>query len=252
MIAPEGGPLAREGEAAVEGRFYGIGLGPGDPELLTRRAHRILRESSRILCPSTATRGPGLAAELVHGLEGLPGEVHTYPIDVHGSSSTRRKQYERAAQDALEALEGGDVVSGVTLGDPSLYSTLSYLLEALRERLPEDRIEVVPGVASPQAAACLDGRPLARGDQDVTLFSGTAPVERLDERLDEVDTLVVLKPRRCFRRLHGLLGKRGILARSVLVEKAGWKEERVRPLGEVQPDYTPPYFSLVVVYPDSP
>lgn len=252
MIAPEPVASDRDRSAAVKGRFYGIGLGPGDPDLLTRRAHRLLRASSRILCPSTEASGPGRAAAVVRGLEDLSAEVIPYPIDVHGSSSTRRRQYERAAAEAIEALRTEAVVSAVTLGDPSLYSTLSRLLDVMKERLPRDRIEVVPGVASPQAAACLDGRPLAQGDQDVTLLPATASAERLSEGLDAADTLVVLKPRRRFEQLYSMLAGRDALTRSVLVEKAGWEEERVRPLEEVPPGDTPPYFSLVVVYPASP
>lgn len=232
------------------GRFYGVGLGPGDPGLLTRRAHRILLRADRILCPATGPAGTSRARTVVESLEAHTVDPETYRLDVRASRSVLDRQYERAADTVLEDVRSGLTVAVTTLGDPSLYSTFSRLLARVTDRLDASRIEVVPGLSSPQAAAGLDTRPLAVGDQEVALLPATASDQRVAAVLDRPGAVVLLKCSRRFGAVYRLLEERDLLERAVLVEKAGWSDERKQSLHRVDPDYRPSYFSVVLVYPE--
>ncbi len=197
------------------GRLYAVGVGPGDPELLTVRAVRVLREVDRVFAAGHERSGRSRALEAAR--PHIPPDT---PVEIIGFSHTfqgveTRRVHRSLAPRIAESLSRGRSAAFLTLGDPSTYSTFSYLLEALREVLPEARVEVVPGVTSFAAAAAAARTPLAEGDEGFAVVSASRGLEPVRRALDAVENVVILKPYRNTAAVCDLLEARG-LARQTL------------------------------------
>lgn len=131
------------------GRLIGVGVGPGDPGLLTVRSIEVLRSADRVVAPSTAEDAVGRAEAIVR--EALPG----LPVKrlVFDMAAGRAASHQRAAEQLFSFLDAGDTVAFVTLGDPNIYSTFSALSSAVLEKRPALRIETVPGIMAFQELA---------------------------------------------------------------------------------------------------
>ncbi|MHB1526481.1 MAG: precorrin-4 C(11)-methyltransferase [Candidatus Dormibacteria bacterium] len=217
--------------------LYGIGVGPGDPELMTLKAVRLLREADVVFCP----RGP-------HG----PGRAHrTAEAHMVGKrvveldfefNEDARAAAAAAAERVVAELVPGTTGAFITEGDVSLYSTFGRLRESLREVAPELRTIAVPGVSSLNAAAAASGFSLAQGDETLAVLPASVPTELLKDALAVFDRVAILKPS-MRPGLGHLLTEAGSLRGSVLVTEASSAQETVID-GEVQSDVRAPYFSL--------
>lgn len=233
------------------GTFYGVGVGPGDPELLTVKAVNVLRVADVIAVPrSSDSSADGLSqalqiAKRAVDLEGKDILELLFPMtkDADVLASARR---EAAAKVATE-LDSGRSVAFITLGDPMLYSTFSYLVPFVAELSPGAPVRVVPGITSFGAAASTIGAPLAEADEKVMIVPAAYDLGEVKGLLDSADTLVFMKVNRIFDRLLDLLVSKGLERKAFLVSRAGWPEERVvtdiKKLRGVKLDY----FSTLIV-----
>ncbi|MDO5082292.1 MAG: precorrin-3B C(17)-methyltransferase [Arachnia propionica] len=230
----------------MSGTLWAVGVGPGDPELLTLKAARLLREATAVACFS----GPGRTSNaLTIAREHVVAPVVTfeYPVTTGttdhpgGYDGVMTEFYDAAATRLRALLAEGDVVL-LAEGDPLFYSTNMYLLD----RLADLDCRVVPGVTSVQGATSAAATALCRHEDVVTILPGTLPEEELAWRLATSDAAVVMKLGRTFPKVRAALASAGLLERAVYVERATWGEQRVLPAGEVDPTAVP-YFSLVVV-----
>src|ERR1019366_10607297 len=135
------------------GKFYGIGVGPGDPELITRKAARILAEVDWIFLPSTTPSGDGFAYKIVESLHLDPAKFRPVSMCMSRQRATDLDAYARAAEDIFVELRRGKSAAWITEGDPLFYSTFVHVWTALCNRDPGIEIEIVPGITSIQAAA---------------------------------------------------------------------------------------------------
>ncbi|WP_025322372.1 precorrin-2 C(20)-methyltransferase [Deferrisoma camini] len=192
------------------GTFYGIGVGPGDPELLTVKAVRVLQEVDVVFAAGHERSGRSAALEIArpHLRPGCP--VVTLPFR-HTFEDVRSREVHRDhARRVVDELRRPAAAAFLTLGDPMTYSTFTYLLEAVRELEPRVPVEVVPGITSFAAAAAEARVPLVEGDQTLAVVSaarGTAAVERA---LEAADSLAILKPYRNTAEVCDLLEARGL------------------------------------------
>jgi len=213
------------------GVFYGVGVGPGDPELLTVKAVNVLKAADVIAVPrSSDSSSDGLSQALLIAkravdLEGKELMELLFPMtkDKEALNSARRE----AAAKVAFALDSGRTVAFITLGDPMLYSTFSYLVPFVRELSPGAPVRVVPGITSYGAAASTVLKPLAEADEKVMIVPAAYDIDEVRGLLGSVDTLVLMKVNRIFDRILDLLVSMGLDDRAFLVSRAGWPEEKV-------------------------
>jgi precorrin-2/cobalt-factor-2 C20-methyltransferase len=232
-------------DAISKGILYGVGVGPGDPELLTLKAVRLLGSVSRVYAAASSKNSYSVSLSIArpHLAPGVEPAVLSFPM-------TRDREvldlaWEANARIVLADLDAGRDVAFLTLGDPSTYSTFGYLLRTLRGLDPLVRVEVAPGVTSYSAAAALAGEPLAEGDQTLAVVSGVCGGDTLRRAAAAADSLVVLKAYKRFPDIKAALDEAGLLADAVLVSACGQDGQAlVRDLASVAE--IPPYFSLVL------
>lgn len=230
----------------MSGTLWSLGVGPGDPELLTLKAARLLGEVRAVACFSGPGR-PSNALRIVQDHVRVPVVTFEYPVTTgttqhpQGYDGAMTEFYDAAAAQLRELLAEGDVAL-LAEGDPLFYSTNMYLLD----RLADLDCRVVPGVTSVQGATAAAARSLCRHEDVVTILPGTLPEAELAWRLAQTEAAVVMKLGRNFPKVRAALAAAGLLERAVYVERATWDAERVLPVTEVDPGSVP-YFALVLV-----
>lgn len=233
-------------------RLVGVGVGPGDPELLTVGGLRELRDAARIFVPVIALDEPGRAEAVVRAhLPDAPVERLVFALNhtVHGPQQHRHRHWDEAAGRIAGWLgEHGGTAAFATIGDPAVYSTFGYLAGTVRGLLPEVRIGTVPGITAMQAAASAAAVSLVEGAEPITVIPVSRDLLALREALRGAGTVVAYKGGRRLAELRAAVDEAGALDRAVHAEHLGTKDERVRPLSEVDDD-SAPYLSCVVVLP---
>ncbi|MEV7283374.1 precorrin-2 C(20)-methyltransferase [Streptomyces sp. NPDC093252] len=232
------------------GRLYGVGLGPGDPSLMTLRAVEVIAGAD-VVAYHSARHGRSIARSIAerhlrpdHIEERLVYPVTTETTDHPGGYRGAMEDFYAEASARLAAhLDAGRTVAVLAEGDPLFYGSYMHMHKRLADRYPT---EVVPGVTSVSAAAARLGTPLAEGEEVLTVLPGTLPEEELTARLAATDTAVVMKLGRTFPKVRRALEASGRLAESRYVERATMPGERVAALAEVDPESVP-YFSVAVL-----
>ncbi|HLH26486.1 MAG TPA: precorrin-2 C(20)-methyltransferase [Chloroflexota bacterium] len=237
--------LGADGDVAGAGTLYGIGLGPGDPELITVKGLRLLRAAEVVFLPTRRAGAPSYAGHIA--AEYLdPARQAVVPLVYPAGWADRATECWNANADEIAArLRGGRPGVFLTEGDPLLYSTFVHALVPLRERHPEVAVRVVPGVWSGSAAAARLAEPLADGDERLAVLPATYGLDELPAVLRCFDTAVLLKPGDDPRALRAAVAAAG--ATAVWVERVGRPEERVVHDLATLPDDRPDYFSLVIL-----
>lgn len=230
-------------------RLFGVGVGPGDPELVTLKARRVI-EAADVVAYPTARRGESVARRIAAPyLRGDQTEIAmTYPVTTEptdhpgGYEAALHAFYDECAAEIASHLDAGRSVAVLCEGDPFLYGSYMYMHERLAGRYPT---EVVPGVTSFSAAAAAAGTPLVRRDDVLTVVPGTLPPEEMASRLRTADAAVVLKLGRTFESVRSAAERAGVADRAVYVERASSPQERISALRDV--DGEVPYMALVLV-----
>lgn len=227
---------------------YAVGVGPGDPELLTRKAERVLRQVDVVLAPVSNPSDVSVALETVR--EFLDEErqeiiIHQFPMTSDRSKLLPAWQ-EAAALIAERALAGKDVAF-ITIGDPLLYSTFIYLLRIFRESYPQIAIEIVPGISSINASAAVACVPLAEADERIAIIPATAGMEKVIEALATYDSVVLLKVKPLFGEILEVLRQMGRERSTLFVERAGTPRQKVLTDFAEIACHAPDYLSLMIV-----
>jgi len=204
------------------GKFYGVGVGPGDPQLLTLQAVDVLHSVDFVAIPKSKMDRESVAWDIakVH----CPSNVRLIELEMPMTSDQQvlAKAWQDGAQTILAELKQGKSVAFITLGDPSLYSTYSYLLNILQEQLPQECIATVPGITAMAAAAAKINLPLATGDEPLLILPSTDDV---GEYLN-FPNLVLMKVSRRLPEILTLLEERE--RKAVLLTRLGQAEEKIR------------------------
>ncbi|MFE9255615.1 precorrin-2 C(20)-methyltransferase [Streptomyces sp. NPDC006879] len=234
----------------MTGRLYGVGLGPGDPSLMTLRAAEVIAQAD-VVAYHSARHGRSLARSIAarHIREDHIEELLKYPITVEttdhpgGYRGALNDFYEEAAARLAAHLDAGRTVAVLAEGDPLFYGSYQHMHKRLAHRY---ETEVVPGVTSVSAAAARLGEPLCEAEEVLTIIPGTLPEEELTARLASTDSAVVMKLGRTFPTVRRALERAGRLEDARYVERATMAGERTAPLGEVDAESVP-YFSVAVL-----
>ncbi|MBF0626464.1 MAG: precorrin-2 C(20)-methyltransferase [Magnetococcales bacterium] len=231
------------------GTLIGASLGPGDPGLITRAAWQALETASCWAWPVGRSGADSYALAIAHRA-GLTPPARTLALDFPMIRDPARlaEYWQTAARKTLAVLrEGLDVVFLVE-GDASFFATFGYLSRWVRLLDPAVAVRVIPGVSSPLAAAALEGEPLCEGEGSLVILPATAGLERVAALLDQFQTVVLLKVRPVLAEVLELLERRGLLGRTVFVERAGAPEQRVvRDLAGLKGQEVH-YLSLLVIH----
>lgn len=233
--------------------LYIVGTGPGDPELLTVKAVKILNSCPVIAAPKAAPGGNSTALEIIAGAVDLTDKkIHKlyFPMKkVRMAEQADREveqAWEKSARIILSLLAHGHDVAFPTLGDPAIYSTGYYLYDMLITLQPDIQVRFIPGISAMSSCSATTATPLCLGDDLLAVVPATFSETKIRVALRENDTIVLMKVHRVMERICCLLAETGLLANATYIERAGMPEERIiRDLASV-PD-NPHYFSTIIV-----
>ena len=234
----------------MKGQLYGVGVGPGDPELITVKAARLIKRAD-VVAYHSGTAGRSIARSIVADLisEDATEELLIYPVTTGdakhplGYYGVIADFYDESAERLGKHLDAGRTVVVLAEGDPLFYSSYMYLHDRLAGQF---RCGIVPGVTSMTAAAAAAGTPLARHEDVLTVLPGTLPVPELARRLADTDAAVIMKLGRTFQGVREALRQAGRLESARYVERATTGDEHTWPVSDVDPRSVP-YFSMIIV-----
>lgn len=208
----------------MKGKFYGVGVGPGDPELLTLKGKRVLSEANLIVTPKTKGDGDSTALRIVAPyIEGKTVIEQVLPMTK--DKNILAKAWSDGAAEIMEYLDRGQNVAFITLGDPSLFSTFMYVFRPIRDKGYDWAI--VPGISAPSAAAAALGCGLADGNESLAVLAATTDIEKVEETVVNHDNTVLMKGAGKWPDIAAVLKKHGLIKNTVAAEKCTMEDERI-------------------------
>ena len=229
-------------------RLVGVGVGPGDPELVTVKGVRVLRAAELVVVPVMDPHEQGRAEATVRAhVDHDRVQRLVFALDDRGGPTAQRRSAWEAAADAVAAQlrAHAGTVAFATIGDPNVYSTFTYLADAVRERVPEVEVETVPGITAMQDLAARSSTVLCEGTESLALLPLTAGVAALEEALAHFDSVVAYKGGRHMPAVLDVLRRAGRLDGSVYGAALGLPDEQVGAAADAPADA--PYLSTVIV-----
>ncbi len=223
-------------------KIWGLGIGPGDPELITLKALKILQAADVVAYPAPANGDSlvrSIAAPHMSGAQeeiiiSTPMVTERYPA---------QDVYDKGAAEISAAVDAGKSVAVLCEGDPFFYGSFMYLFARLSENYP---VQVVPGVSSLAACSAELALPLAARNDVVSVVPGTLDEEAMESQLLAANTSAIIKVGRHLSKIKNVLAKIGAADRAHYIERATMQNQRIVPLGELDGD-SAPYFSMIIV-----
>ena len=229
----------------MSGILYGVGVGPGAPDLLTLRAVRVLGEVDVILAAASPRNDFSAALDTARPHLRPDVRVQRLEFPMTRDRSVLREAWREAAQTTVGVLESGLSAAFLTIGDPLIYSTFGYLMRTLAQTAPHLTVEVIPGITSFQAAAARTRTVLCENGETLRVIPGINNRESLEDSLRQTDTAVILKAYRNLPAIAQALSATNRLDSCLLASHVEQPAETVRQgLGDMQ--NTPPYMSLIL------
>lgn len=230
----------------MSGHLYGIGVGPGDPELLTIKAANVLSRVDLILAASSTRNDDSLALDIARPHLKQGTRVIRLGFPMSRDEDTLQSAWVENARLVLKELEAGHDAAFITLGDPLLYSTFAYLLRTLRTLAPDQEVTVVPGITSFQAVAAATQTVLAESAQNLLILPGIREAKDLRKSLEGADNAVILKAYTNFSAIREQLRTFPTPTHCVFASRMGMKEEFITRSLDEAPD-NPTYLSLMLL-----
>ena len=226
----------------MTGTLYGIGVGPGDPELMTLKAHRLI-STARVVAYPAPDDGDSFARRIAAAT--IPGDAEEIPmiVPMRADRFPAQQVYASAAERIAAHLDQGTDVAVLCEGDPFFYSSFMYLFARLGTRFP---VEIVPGVTSLTACAAALRRPLTSRNDVLTVLPGPLPDAEMRPRIEAAQAIAIMKVGRHLGRIRALLEAMGLTGKAGYIERASLEVEHVCPLSEA-PEKAP-YFSMILIY----
>ncbi len=244
------------------GKLYGVGAGPGDPELITVKGLNILQRSPLVAFPSGRNGKPGIAQQIINTW--LKPDQKTLALDFPyiQDDQVLQQAWDKAATQVLPYLQQGQDVCFVSEGDVSFYSTFSYLAHSV-QKLSSDaaknltcsgstpsygpEIITIPGICSPLTAAAMAGHPLTLRQQKLVVLPALYDAAALTQAMDFADVVVLMKIGPEYQKIWSILKQKNCLEKSYIVERASWSQQQIyRDLGD-RPQLSLDYFSLWII-----
>ncbi len=224
------------------GRLYGVGVGPGDPELLTLKALRLLR-AAPVVAYQSADDKESVARSIVAEFL-TDGQIEVlFHLPRANNPQEAQPIYDRIVEPIAEHLEAGRDVVVLCEGDPLFYGSFMYLFTRLSDKY---ETEVVPGVSSPMGCASALGIPLSYRNDVFSVLPATMTAEKLTAQLLNADAAAIIKLRRHFAKVRDVLNQLGLASRAKYIEKATTAQQKIIPVNEVDAENVP-YFSMILL-----
>lgn len=225
----------------MTGKLYGIGLGPGDPELMTLKAHRLIASATVIAYP-TLEQGDSFARSIAaETIQAGTREIRI-PVPMTTDRAPAQAAYDAGAKAIADELDAGRDVVVLCEGDPFFYGSFMYLFARLSDRYPT---EIVPGVTSITTCAAVAGRPLTARNEVLTVVPGPMPQAEMQDRISQAQAVAIMKVGRHLPKIREVLDRLNLTANAVYVERASLPNQIVLPLADA-PE-SAPYFSMILV-----
>lgn len=209
------------------GIFYGIGVGPGTPELLTIRGRELLKTCPHVFVPKARIKSESVALTIAGKFVGPSAVVHEVVFPMVADREVLESHWDECAKQIAEVLIAGHDACFLTLGDALLYSTYIYLVRALKRIVTDIEVSTVPGINSFSAAAALTGFPLGEGKKPLMVVPAGEDLDTVRHALDHDWTVVIMKVGARLQEIIGMLDERGLVDSAVFVARAGLEGERV-------------------------
>ncbi|MDR6224145.1 precorrin-2 C(20)-methyltransferase [Desmospora profundinema] len=240
--------MSVQAEPAVIGQLYGVGIGPGDPELITVKAFRLMKETPVIAYPKKRMGEKSYALTIAETyINPTEKEMLGLVFPMTRDREVLEREWDRTVDAVWEHLSRGKNVAFVTEGDPMLYSTFIHLSRRLRQRHPGVDVFSVPGISSINGAASRLDLPLADGDEQVAIIPATEDRERMKKALQDHDAVVFLKVAKVMDLMIDLLKEMELTDRAMVAAKVTSDQERIWRRVEELKGQNPGYLTLMVV-----
>ncbi|NLG33185.1 MAG: precorrin-2 C(20)-methyltransferase [Syntrophomonadaceae bacterium] len=208
----------------VPGKLYGIGVGTGDPELLTLKAKRILEELDCLIIPKSKEEKRSLAYSIVSQVVNKQWEIIDLILPMTNDKDRLNYCWSQAASEILGILETGKDAGFTTLGDPSIFSTFGYILEQVKKLNPETQVEVIPGISAINSIAARIGQPLVQGEENLVIIPALKDIH-LEELNGIFDNLVLVKAGGQVERIIEWVDSQTKPLNTFLVSRCGFEDE---------------------------
>lgn len=225
----------------MNGKLYGIGLGPGDPELMTLKAYRLISGADVVAYPALED-GESFARSIAADVIPDDAQEVTIHIPMTVERGPAQAAYDQGAADIASHLEAGRDVVVLCEGDPFFYGSFMYLFARLSDRF---ETEVVPGVTSVTTCAAVSGHPLTARNEVLTIIPGPLDEAAMQDRIAAAEAVVIMKVGRHLPKIRKVLDALNLSQNATYVERASLPSQRVLPLDNA-PE-TAPYFSMILV-----
>ncbi|THB81240.1 MAG: precorrin-2 C(20)-methyltransferase [Desulfobacteraceae bacterium] len=228
------------------GKLYGIGVGPGDPELITIKAVNAIKRSEIIFAASSSRNTYSLAVEIARPYVDIPdSNIHMLPFPMTKNQQVAETAWQANSQRIANELRNGRTAAFLTLGDPTTYSTFGYILRSMKSVMPNAAIETIPGITSFHAASARLNRILVEAEESLLITSGAFGGDRI-RQAENVDRVAVVKAYKNIKDVNNALKETGFDQDSVAVSHCGRKDEAIiHNLDQLESRH-PDYWTLIL------
>lgn len=230
------------------GRLYAVGVGPGDPELITMKAYRTLRNCTVVFVPQKNTKSDSFAKSIISDfIDHSKQQIISLIFPMVRDKDFLAAYWAEAADTIWQHLKKDGDCAFVNVGDPLLYGSFIHVFDTLKNKYPEVEIEVIPGISSINAVAAKAMIPLAVDDEQVAIISDSCEESKIREALETFDTVIFMKVSSIFDRLLPILKENNLVKKSVYIRRCTTPDEEiVRDINELTGKRLD-YFSLLIV-----
>lgn len=239
------------------GTLYGVGIGPGDPELLTLKAVKILKNARVIAVPKAKIEGESIALDIVRQIVDLKDkEIIELAFPMSKDEEELVEWWKQARREILKPLNAGKDVAFITIGDPLFHSTFIYLMEIIKKEQCIDnngqkiKLEIIPGISSINAASAATQLPLANRDTRLAILPATYENDRLKQAFQDFDTIVLIKVSKVMDKIISILEELNLKDKAVFISNVGWQKQFIIKDLDSLKGKKHDYFSMIIVKKD--
>lgn len=227
------------------GKLFGVGVGPGDPELITVKAVRVIKEADVIFTAASTKNTYSLAVEIASPYVSPAAKIIRLSFPMTKDVDESEAAWTENAQQIARELKQGKTAVFLTLGDPTTYSTFGYILKKMGKIMPEADIETIPGITSFHAASARLNRILVEGEESLLVTSGAFGGDRI-RQVNGVENIAVVKAYKSIGDINKALKETGFADRCVAVSKCGRQDEEIIENIEALENRAPDYWTLIL------